>query len=368
MSTEWSAIVDDLERGLDREETGPVLEAAQRLRHALAAEIEERTLEAEDPLLAKRRRLHQRLEVLEAKVRARRFEDADEDLDAVREIAAELEAGLEAREAVDDEAERAASPAASGLRWVARREAKAIATAPAGPVLAAVSLLVFTLALQAAHVADADSLEAVWRNASTPALVLAPLSGLAVGVDRLGGDLRAGRLPMLTTAGLTRARLVLAKALGTAAALALVIVGPALLVGLVGLGLGLAPSLAASGAALLGLGLAGTSFAAIAIALEAHRARWPVTLAGTVAAYLLLGPIWASAVQAGDASSAGTTLALLLERASPVAAAEQLFAADGFTVTAAAGLAVLTVWTLAGVAVAAFLADRDGFPAARTST
>lgn len=361
MTRELAAILDDLERGVEAEDATSVIEAATALRRRLTAMLEDRRLEVEDPLLRRRRHLHQRLEVLEAKARARRFDDADEDAEAVADMARELAAGLRERETEDAEAERSTLPRpVRASLLVARREAARIAATPGGALLAGLSLLVVSLALQAARGTDPQPL---WDTAREPLLAVAPLAGLVAGVDRLGQDARAGRLPLLSATGLPRWSLVAAKALGAAAALALVLLGPAILVLAVAaiLGVGLAPATAAT--ALLAVLLAATSFAAIAFAFEALHGEASVTLAGTVSAYLLLGPVWRAAFEAGaDGSSTGALAATLLHRLSPVSAADSAIAAPAEAGgTGVLGLAVLVAWTLAGLALAAFLVHRDGF-------
>jgi hypothetical protein len=356
-------LVEELDAGLEREDPELVSETARTLRETIARALGDRRLQAEDPILARRRRLHQRLEVLEAKAQAGRFDDADDDLDAVREMAHETERALKQRPAADTEPEPDPGPGPDASLHLARREARATVTSLPGAVVGTLSLLVFTLALQASLDAAPRTLAAVWANARTPALALAPLAGLLVGIEGLD-DVRAGRIWLSATSGLSRTRIVVAEALGALAALAALLLGPAVLVILVGLGLGLAPDPTTTAPVLGGLFLLATSFTAIAFAFAARPSSRSVTLAGTLASYLCLGPIWEAAFAAGQAASRGreALVASLLRGLSPVRAADALLSSvDPSALPAGRGLLVLAGWTVAGLALAAYLVQQRGF-------
>lgn len=368
MSRSLEAILTDLEDGLDREDTGPVLQAGEELRQRLQAMLAERELTVEDPLLAKRRRLHQRLEVVEAKARAGRFADADEDLDVVSDVAQQLARGLQAREPTDETASGPPRRLAAAT-LVARRELDALLASPTGALLALVSLLVFGLALASARPSPAGDLALVWHNAVEAVLVLAPLAGLVAGVGLLGEDTREGRLHLLASSGLSRAAIVAAKGIGSLAGLAIPLLGPALVVGLAGVLLGMPTSPLASLAFLAGMLLLAASFQAIALALDTLRPARGLALPGTVAAYVLFGPVWRTAFLAGEVGPEGGGLgAALVYRVSPVAAGRWVLeSALGDPIgPIAPGLVVLGVWSLAGAGLACLQVQRGGFERSNT--
>lgn len=365
MSDEIDDTLERLEQGVRDEEAGPVLEAARALRQRVRTLLEGTRFEVEDPLLAKRRRLHHRLEVLEAKARTGRFEDAEEDLQAVTSLAQTLAAELAARErAPEDEG---AAGGLAGPLLVARREARAVLAGVPGLAVAGTSLLVFGLALSSTGAGRAD-LADVWRSARAPVGLLAPLAGLLVGLDRLSGDVREGRLHLLAGHGASRASLLVAKALGTLVALLVALLGPGLLVAALALLLGAGTGgLSANLGFLAGVLLAATSFAAIAMLIEALGRDRGDAMALGVAAFLVLGPVWRAAFLSGSgegAPAAADLGAVMVYRASPIASTRRVLEASlGADPTGALpGLAVLAAWTIAPTLAAAILVQRRGFP------
>lgn len=358
MRGEIREILDDIEDGVDEERAGPVLSAGEELRRRIETSLEDRRLETEDPLLARRRRLHQRLEVLEAKVRAGRFEETGDDVEAVTSVAEELFEEIQARPAAREASPRLPRGPRRGL-LVARREATRLLRGPKGALLAGLSVLVFGLGLLAAR-GSADSV-GVLEQALEPALVLGPLAGVWVGVGSLADDVRESRLHLVTGQGLSRAGVLWAKALGAWLGLALGLLVPGLLALLAGFVLGApVPGPGTSALFLAAFVLSATSFAALALLLEAQGRARELVLGGVLAAYVVLGPAWREAFLAGGGGLDGLG-ASIVYRASPVAAARwSLAEASGL------GLLVIAAWSLAGLAAAGWIVQRSGFPRATT--
>lgn len=347
MSRELDDALEGLATGLDEEDVATVLSAASQLRQRLQTLLADRRLEPEDPLLAERRHLHHHLTVLEDKARAGRFEDAQEDREAIEEQARHLAEAIQARPVGDDQ-----PPGALALRrvsLVARREAR-VRWAPALGVAVLVGL-VLGLALQTDPRAG---LERAWTAAREPLLAAAALGGLAVGAGTLADDRRTSRLHLLVGHGLSRVGVVSAKLAAVGALLWLATIGPGLLVGLFAALAGAPVTAAGLVVPLLALWLAATSFAAFSLALEAAGHGLSSALVAGLGAYVLAGPIWRAAFLAGG--SAGSLGADLVYLSSPLAAVRHLLAEP--TGSAVAALLVPAAWTLLLGGAAAALARR----------
>lgn len=348
-------LLADLETGIEQESGGPSLQASQALRERAGELLDGVRLEPEDPVLAKRRRLHHRLEVLEAKVQAGRFGDAEEDREAVEEIARDLVEAVEAREPAE------AGPPA----WGRFRRIRAIAAREVGKLwsLAAIvaGLAVLVLGLDVSS--PGPSLGASEAGAATlaPAVTLAALGGAGLAAGRLADDRERDRLALLVGHGLSRAGVLAAKGLGVGLSILVALAGPGLLAGLTDAVVGDGLAVGRSVTALAGLVLVAASFAALVLAVEARGTSAEASFTAGVLGYVVLGPLWRQAFLAGAADGEGATAlgAELVHLASPVAAARH-----AWTTGSGLGLAVLLVWGLVGLGLATWWALRDGFPRA----
>jgi hypothetical protein len=343
----------DLEIAVDDERPRPALEAARRLRDAAGEGLADRHLEPEDPLLEQRRRLHHRLEVIEAKVQAGRFADAADDLDDVAGIATELARAIDERDPAPEQ-----PPGQLGLRRVATIAGREIGQrARAATGLAVLVSLVLVLGLEATSPATPIGPSA-WAPALDGLLALAALGGAGLAAGTIADDVQAHRLPLVAGHGLSRSRVAVAKFLGVGTLLGLALAGPLVLTALGGILLGRGLALCATLLATLGFVGLGWVFAALVLAFEARGREARASLLAGVLAYVLAGPVWRSAFLAGDdGAGLAATGAEGLYLASPLAAARRLWhTGQGL------GLAVLAGWLVLGVLLAARRLRRHGWP------
>lgn len=353
---------------------------ADELRKVLEGRLEGRDLTGSARILAEKRRLHHRLEVIEDKAEAGHFQAAQEDLDEASSIARELAAAIAGLQTASRTRE---GPIPLALRrWaaIAGREVRVLAGSMRGAVFLLAVAFAFSLAVQESLTAPGPgrSVEQLWSSARGTLAIIAPLVGLSMGIDRLGADGRSNRLHLVAARPVSRAGVVAAKALGAGAALALVLAGPALAASLIVAGLQTAAVdwglLAGSIAATY---LLGASFMALGMALDSLGASQGTTWTAGLAAYVLLGPIWAQAFQAGVGAvgpGGGSLAVASVHLLSPVAAFSAWTSSLlGSTATSPAAsqalqpwlaVGVLAVWLLAGVAWAAWRAQTEGLPAA----
>lgn len=373
MSQPVSAIVDELQQALAQERSQVVAEQCAQLRERISSMLHDRVLGEEDPILAKRRRLHHRLEVLEAKAQAGRFEDAEEDIQAVVPLAKTLAGEIEALDhAPGDPAHRLPLPVRR-FAAIASREAAGLLRGPRGLALLVLALATFGLSLEASIEASSPigNLETLWAASRPVALLLAPIAGVLVGHDSLAGELRTHRIHLVAAQPVSRRRILLAKSLGGVAVLGITLLLPALLA---------STTLSAVGTATASFSLAigfpvsllllACAFQAIALALDAVARTRTSALTGTLAAILLLGPMWEQAFQAGEIVDplASTGLgARLIYLASPQAAFGVLLDAFASMQGEVGGIAMVSLaglvgWWLLGVGWTMHWVDKNGFP------
>lgn len=353
-------LLADLADAVDDERPAAVGSTAHAIREAVAEALADRRLGPEDPLLADRRRLHHRLEVLEAKAEAGRFDDAREDLGDVDEMARTLAADIEAREPADE-------AAGDRSRWmpfatVARRQARAHRRE--GLVLAVLVGLVLGLGLQSASPLAGTSLAQAWTDVLGPLLAVAALGGTALAAGVLARDRRADRLPLVVGHGASRVGVVVATFAGLAAVATAALAGPFVLVSLLGLAAGVGLGGSWPFAALAGLVVTALAFATVVLALEARGATARGSLTAGAVVYLVTGPIWQAAFEAGAASGRPDVAVEMVNLVSPVAAAGHASTPGGSQARVVAGLLVLVGWTVAALGAGLWFAHR-GFPPRR---
>lgn len=356
MIEDLSTLTDSLRQGVDHEDEEAVLQASRRIRETVDAGLEGRRLEAGADVLETKRQLHHRLEVVETKVRARRFDKAEEDLDEVAAIAERLAAGIDRLEP-ETAPSGGGREASSGLLAVAGRQVSQIAGSASGWLWAAGTLLGVMLAGTGAGALSGRSLDTV--------LLLAPLVGLHAGVSLVAEDREADRLHLLAARPISRAGVVAGKALGALGALGIVLALPTVVALLAaGTWTGQPTPLVASLTVGVGAWAVAASFLAIGVTLEDAVRDRALSWACGLLSYAFLGPLWVAAFESPTQGGA-QGLADAVYVVSPLAATREALAGPGLAVASAGagglGILVPVAWLVAGLAWTAWRVQRDGF-------
>lgn len=359
-------LVDQLASAVDDEAPRRVRRAADAIRGRLSDELTGRRLEPGDSLLADKRRVHHRLEVLVDKAKAGHFEAAGEDVDVVAPLARELDASIRDR-ASTPRMRQAPGPDGLWVAWaLAGREVRQRLASPRGLVVAVLFLAAFGLALPELGFAPASREVLLWERAVDLVRPLAPIAGIVIGWDLVGRDVRARRLSPAGAGLFSRWGLVAAKAAGGVLALAALVVAPvglAMAFGLL-LDVPLGGFRAATGFTLATV-LLGTSFLGLSLVVDAFVDEAATAIAASLGLYVLLGPLLGYAVRA---SSPQTSLATTVWTLTPLGAWESWI--GSLLDASASGIAgpgdlllggVLAGWTLASVLIASARIQRDGF-------